>query len=152
MALQRPAPPRSPETAEREERTTVAAPPDMVVGPVAGTVSAEEMDAWPTQAIGPDMDELPGSNQRTRVGTPAYEDKAKQAATPGASVPKRRSSVQAQAAAKANQALRVVVWRGPDGQVRVAPHGTKVSAITVEAMLVALEPGTDLLAWFVPPR
>jgi hypothetical protein len=47
---------------------------------------------------------------------------------------------------QASQAVRVVVWRSADG-VHVAPHGTKVNAIAVEAMLVALDPSADLAAW-----
>jgi hypothetical protein len=38
------------------------------------------------------------------------------------------------------------VWRAADG-VHVAPAGTTVAAISVEALLVALDPGADLLAW-----
>jgi hypothetical protein len=45
-----------------------------------------------------------------------------------------------------SQAVRVVVWRDASG-VHVAPAGTVVSAITVEAVLVALEPNADLTAW-----
>jgi hypothetical protein len=45
-----------------------------------------------------------------------------------------------------SQAVRVVVWRDANG-VHVAPAGTVVSAITVDAMLVALEPSADLTAW-----
>lgn len=44
------------------------------------------------------------------------------------------------------QAVRVIVWRDNNG-VHVAPAGTVVSAITVDAVLVALEPNTDLTAW-----
>lgn len=45
-----------------------------------------------------------------------------------------------------SQAVRVVVWRDGGG-VHVAPAGTVVSAITVDAVLVALEPHADLTAW-----
>jgi hypothetical protein len=45
-----------------------------------------------------------------------------------------------------SQAVRVVVWRDASG-VHVAPAGTVVSAITVDAVLVALEPHADLTAW-----
>jgi hypothetical protein len=45
-----------------------------------------------------------------------------------------------------SQAVRVVVWRDGSG-VHVAPAGTVVSAITVDAVLVALEPSADLTAW-----
>lgn len=45
-----------------------------------------------------------------------------------------------------SQAIKVVVWRDGSG-VHVAPAGTVVSAITVDAILVALEPDADLTAW-----
>ncbi len=50
------------------------------------------------------------------------------------------------AALKTSQAVRVVVWRDANG-VHVAPAGTVVSAISIEAVLVALEGGADLTAW-----
>jgi hypothetical protein len=50
-----------------------------------------------------------------------------------------------------SQAVRVVVWRDGSG-VHVAPAGTVVSAITVDAVLVALEPSTDLTAWLSPRK
>ena len=49
-------------------------------------------------------------------------------------------------AIQTTQAVRVVVWRDASG-VHVAPAGTVVSAITVDAVLVALEPSADLTAW-----
>jgi hypothetical protein len=49
------------------------------------------------------------------------------------------------------QAVRVIVWRDNSG-VHVAPAGTVVSAITVDAVLVALEPNTDLTAWLTQPK
>lgn len=49
-------------------------------------------------------------------------------------------------AIQTTQAVRVVVWRDANG-VHVAPAGTVVSAITVDAVLVALEPSADLTAW-----
>jgi hypothetical protein len=45
-----------------------------------------------------------------------------------------------------SQALRVVVWRAVDG-VHVAPQGTRVAAISIDAVLVALDPSADLAAW-----
>jgi hypothetical protein len=45
-----------------------------------------------------------------------------------------------------SQAVRVVVWRDANG-VHLAPSGTVVSAITIDAVLVALEPSADLTAW-----
>lgn len=45
------------------------------------------------------------------------------------------------------QAIRVVLWRGPDG-VHVAPRGTRVGPLAVEAVLVGVDSGTDLFALF----
>ncbi|MFO0666434.1 MAG: hypothetical protein U0174_20935 [Polyangiaceae bacterium] len=45
-----------------------------------------------------------------------------------------------------SQAVHVIVWRDARG-VHVAPAGTVVSSITVDAMLVALDPNADLSAW-----
>ena len=47
---------------------------------------------------------------------------------------------------RSSQAVRVIVWRAADG-VHIAPHGTRVAAITVDAVLVALDPAADLTAW-----
>jgi hypothetical protein len=50
-----------------------------------------------------------------------------------------------------SQAVRVIVWKDANG-VHVAPHGTVVSAITVDAMLVALDELADLSSWLEPTR
>jgi len=102
--------------------------------PAAG-VTASEADSWPTETSEP-ADEKGTSvygQERTRIGTPAYKDKGRSAAP------------------VATHAVRVVIWRGPDGALRVAPQGTSVSAVTMEAVLVALDPEADLLAWLAPP-
>ena len=49
-------------------------------------------------------------------------------------------------AIQTTQAVRVVVWRDANG-VHVAPAGTVVSAITIDAVLVVLDEGADLTAW-----
>jgi hypothetical protein len=125
---------RVPPAWEATRRAPAAVTTTPVTPPV--TVATEEIDAWPTQSLGHgdlEQDEL------TRIGEPAY-----------ASGP---AIFAAATAAKAesndlhpSQAVRVIVWRSADG-VHVAPHGTKVSAIGVEAMLVALDPAADLAAW-----
>jgi hypothetical protein len=102
--------------------------------------SVDDMDSWPTQAFAGDPPPFDEPN-RTRIGTPAYTERAivvsrAKSAPPDAPAPEVRTS----------QAVRVVVWRGPDG-VHVAPYGTTVSAISVDAMLVALDPAADLSAW-----
>ena len=81
-------------------------------------------------------------HEKTRIGVPAYEASAKMVtdAIPPDEPP------QADASLRTAQAVRVVVWRGPDG-VYVAPYGTRVSAIAIDAMLVALDPSADLAAW-----
>lgn len=50
-----------------------------------------------------------------------------------------------------SQAVRVIVWKDAAG-VHVAPQGTVVSAITVDAILVALDESADLSAWLVPSK
>jgi len=90
----------------------------------------------------PAFEEVP----KTRIGTPAYRESAISASSPPAR-PDADERVQTRGPVqKPMQAVRVVVWRGPDG-VHIAPHGTTVSAISVEAMLVALDPSADLYAW-----
>jgi hypothetical protein len=107
-----------------------AAPP--VPFPLPGT---DEMDAWPTQSLSGDEFDAP---EATRIGTPAYAEGAKRVSHPPPAPPG--------VSLRASQAVRVVVWRGPDG-VHVAPYGTTVTAISVEAVLVALDPAADLAAW-----
>lgn len=48
-----------------------------------------------------------------------------------------------------SQAVRVVLWRDASG-VHIAPAGTVVSAITVDALVVTLDPDTDLASWLSP--
>jgi len=48
-----------------------------------------------------------------------------------------------------SQALRLVLWKDANG-VHVAPQGTRVSAITVDVMVVALDPAADIRAWLDP--
>lgn len=48
-----------------------------------------------------------------------------------------------------SQAVRVVLWKDANG-VHVAPQGTLVSAITVDVMVVALDPSADIRAWLDP--
>ncbi len=96
--------------------------------PPAAVVNASEADSWPTETSDPTAENQVYGQQRTRVG-PAFKEQ------------------DGKAKPIAAQAVRVVLWRGPDGVLRVAPQGTSVSAVTMEAVLVALEPDADLLAW-----
>ena len=87
--------------------------------------------------MGDDFEDDDG--QHTRIGTPAYRETAKQSSA-------RPPAMGAPAPLVMSQAVRVVVWREADG-VHVAPAGTQVTAIGVEAILVALDPVADLAAW-----
>lgn len=95
------------------------------------------MDAWPTQSLSGEDD---AADEKTRIGVPAYAASARIASEGFA------SSMGNEPSLRASQAVRVVVWRAADG-VHVAPHGTLVSAISVDAVLVALDPSADLAAW-----
>ena len=97
--------------------------------------STEEIEMWPTQSsLDDDLDD----EQHTRIGTPAYRETAQRASAHPPMPPL--------APLVTSQAVRVVVWRAADG-VHVAPAGTQVAAIGVEAILVALDPVADLAAW-----
>jgi len=104
--------------------------------PLSGQ-SSDDMEAWPTQSMsGGELPSFDGVEDKTRIGTPAYREPAE---------PSVRQPI-ALRGIRTSQAVRVVVWRSADG-VHVAPHGTTVTAISVDAMLVALDPAADLSAW-----
>jgi hypothetical protein len=103
--------------------------------PTAPVESSDDIEAWPTQSMNGDLPSYDGGEQ-TRIGTPAYREPE----DPSVRAPIALRGI------RTSQAVRVVVWRGPDG-VHVAPHGTTVTAISVDAMLVALDPSADLSAW-----
>jgi hypothetical protein len=114
--------------------------------PIPASARTDEIDAWPTQTKLPPQGADPDDthdppDEKTRIGVPAYEASAKMA-TEVQSTPSLGEDTPLRAA----QAIRVVVWRTAEG-VRVAPHGTHVNAITVDAVLVALDPSADLAAW-----
>jgi hypothetical protein len=125
-------------------------PPDRATRPEDLTAAAqtEAIDSWPTASmLGDDLPDPP--DETTRIGVPAYEASAKLASeasvvlhAPIAPPP----HLSHEPALRASQAIRVVVWRAVDG-VHVAPQGTRVSAISVDAILVALDPTADLAAW-----
>jgi hypothetical protein len=112
--------------------------PEAIAEAAAAVQRTDEMDAWPTQSRAGD-DLADPSDEKTRIGVPAYEASAK-LITEGTLEPLESPAL------RPSQALRVVVWRAADG-VHVAPAGTRVGAITVEAVLVALDPAADLASW-----
>jgi hypothetical protein len=104
---------------------------------------SDAIDAWPTQAMeGAALTSL--TDQMTRV--PAESSPVPPASGPSLTGSKGPPALPGSGAGL-TQAIRVVVWQPADGGVRVAPAGTHVNAPTVEAVLVALDPKTDLAAW-----
>ena len=130
-----------PAAEELTPHVPAAAPTTPRPFPVPESARTDEIDAWPTQSTHPaDEADHEQPDEKTRIGVPAYEASAKMV-TEVQSTPNLP-----EASLKSSQAIHVVVWRTPEG-VRVAPHGTHVAAITVDAFLVALDPGADLAAW-----
>jgi hypothetical protein len=123
------------------ERETL--PGDVLRAAMAGRT--EEMDAWPTQSLaGDDLADPP--DEKTRIGVPAYEASAMLASEASVLQATPLAPPTQDPALRPAQAMRVVVWRAADG-VHVAPQGTRVAAISVDAILVALDPTADLAAW-----
>ncbi len=132
--------PLAPEVAPYSAPTPQAPPSSRMPMPAGARNEEEEMDAWPTQTRLPaedadDLHDMP--DEKTRIGVPAYEASARMASE-AQSTPALGEDTPLRAA----QAIRVIVWRTAEG-VRVAPHGTHVNAITVDAMLVAFDPATE---------
>ena len=107
---------------------------------------SEHAGHWPTTPalLGDDLGEPP--DEKTRIGVPAYAASAKLAteSTEDTPAPPLNPPVHAppDPLLRPSQAMRVVVWRAVDG-VHVAPQGTRVAAISVDAVLVALDPSAD---------
>lgn len=121
--------PAADETSDGEVETLT---PARAAAAVARSLGGDP-DQWPTQALaGEELDDV----EHTRIGTPAYQ----------ASAQKASARPPNPLAMHTSQAVRVLVWRTAEG-VHVAPVGTAVSAIAVEAVLVALDPTADLAAW-----
>ena len=106
--------------------------------------SAEEWDASPTENLtGEEMDHMnAGDRKTTAFALP-------KARPPSVSPPPARArevTTVHDPGIQTSQAVRVVVWRDGGG-VHIAPAGTVVSSITIDAVLVVLEPSADLTAW-----
>jgi hypothetical protein len=131
-------PPRGLRFLDGNEPAGHTAPDDTVVGRVdhlmaKGTPrSTDAWDASPTQNLSGDETGALDGDRQTSFGAPP--------------LPRPASKTIHDEEIQTSQAVRVVVWRDANG-VHVAPAGTVVSAITVDAVLVALEPSADLTAW-----
>jgi hypothetical protein len=110
--------------------------------PTMERTTTEEMDAWPTlmSSTDPFHDHEATHDEKTRIGAPAYVAEAKQASEP----PPPRTEDGAYG--RPQQAIRVVIWRSSDG-LRVAPQGSTPPGMSIEALLVALDPAADLTEW-----
>ncbi len=108
--------------------------------PAGSAVAASDADAWPTEAMsGQDLPNF--EHERTRVGGEPYQPPEPTVVATNVAAPPPPGEKLA-----ASQAVRVIVWRDANG-VHVAPAGTTVTAITVDAMLVAMDTTADLSAW-----
>ncbi len=123
---------------ESEDETQITGPssaaPLTEVHPTLEHDSEPEIEPWPPQTSRRAAQAAKIEAERTAAGAAAPNHDA----TPVPD-PNEPPSV-------ATQALRVVLYRTPDG-VRIAPAGAKIPAISVDAMLVALDPSVDLTAW-----
>jgi len=111
--------------------------------------SAEEWDASPTQNLtGDEMDMMSqGDRKTTAFAIPVSVDVAiPSSMNIPVAVARPPMSTVHDPEIQTSQAVRVVVWRDGTG-VHVAPAGTVVSSITIDAVLVVLEPSADLTAW-----
>ncbi len=125
-------------TQEAEEPARMREPPPRDDSPDASPVLSRAPDFSIPDLLHDDLADPP--EEKTRIGVPAYQAGAMAAADAPVSPKVADPSL------RPTQAMRVIVWRGPDG-VHVAPYGTHVAAIAVDALLVALDPAADLAAW-----
>jgi hypothetical protein len=139
-----------PTPAARARRRSRSEPEPTVVGRVEDLIASErgksaaEWDASPTQNLsGDEMDRNISMGDRATTAF-ALPTAPALAAPPPA--PRAPASTLHDPEIQTSQAVRVVVWRDASG-VHLAPAGTVVSAITIDAVLVALEPSADLTAW-----
>lgn len=110
--------------------------------------AASDWDAVPTKTLsGAELPEIfpVAPREPPSAEPPPSSASSSSPSSPPASVrPEERK-----APLQPSQALRVVLWKDANG-VHVAPHGTRVSAITVDVMVVALDPSADIRAWLDP--
>lgn len=108
--------------------------------PLKALGSASDWDAQPTKTLsGKDLADLgPPRAQVAIEHAPPSERPA-----PSSSRPEERKPI------ATTQAVRCVLWKDANG-VHVAPQGTRVSAISVDVMVVALDPSADIRAWLDP--
>lgn len=108
----------------------------------AKAVRLPDWDSSPTQMLSDaDLGEITNDRKTSFGAPPAPPVEAPRPATTSSRAPAIHDPE-----IQTSQAVRVVVWRDANG-VHVAPAGTIVSSITIDAVLVVLEPSADLTAW-----
>ncbi len=108
--------------------------------------SAAEWDSSPTENLtGGEMDQHMAAGDRQTAFAVPVQPPVAPAPLPLPAARPPQSTVH-DPEIQTSQAVRVVVWRDANG-VHVAPAGTVVSSITIDAVLVVLEEGADLTAW-----
>lgn len=144
-----------PSPTARSRRRSRPEPDPTVVTTLEALVEAErrkstaEWDASPTQNLSGDEMENnidAGDRATTAFAFPAADHGARPSPSAPPPAPRPPASTVHDPGIQTSQAVRVVVWRDANG-VHIAPAGTVVSAITIDAVLVALEPTADLTAW-----
>lgn len=141
-----------PSPSTRARRRSRPEPEATVVTNVADLVGATrqksvaEWDASPTQNLtGAEMEHNINAGDRATTAVPFVT--ARPSPSPSPLPPARAPATTVHdPEIQTSQAVHVVVWRDAHG-VHIAPSGTVVSAITIDAVLVALEPSADLTAW-----
>lgn len=108
--------------------------------PLKALGSASDWDAQPTKTLsGKALADLGPPRAQVAIDhAPPSERPA-----PASSRPEERKPL------ATTQAVRCVLWKDANG-VHVAPQGTRVSAISVDVMVVALDPSADIRAWLDP--
>ncbi len=141
-----PAEDSSPELSETGETVAVMVPHRRRGAGGSDVPGAPSTDQWPdSETTDKGVPSSRPSVVPPRAATSLAKTTTGKAMGVGSSFP-ARAEARHDPAIVTSQAVRVVVYRDANG-VHVAPSGTVVSAISIEAVLVCLEPNADLTAW-----
>jgi len=141
---------------DEDDKTQIATAPPASASSIesilrnATFATAEDMESWPTETgRGGDYSGFTFDEARDARATPPYREEAVARSVATLSLPNNDSSSRIAARGpvqKPSQAVRVVVWRDPMGCTS-PPHGTTVTAISVDALWSRSTQFRDLFAW-----